>query len=80
MNRQGKFTLWTCFLIFASFGLTIAAGVTSGDRLSLPSTLLFAGWLALLLAFNNVVRRIVAARREHQIRENERARMTGGPR
>jgi hypothetical protein len=77
MNDQGRLTGWTSFLILASLGLVIAAAAVSGSTLPLPVVLLYAAWLADFAVLNSVLRKIRDKRREHEIRTEERARMTG---
>lgn len=79
MTDQGKFTGWTAFLTIAGFVLGITGLAMVASNRSLATWLLAAAWVTTLMAFNNVVAKIRARRREHEIREAERARLLRGP-
>lgn len=78
MTDQGKFTGWTAFLTLAGFALGLAGlALVDSDR-PLATWLFAAAWITTALAFNNVVAKIRARRREHEIRQAERSRL-GNP-
>lgn len=76
MNDQGKLTGWTAFLILAGVGLVLAGGALAPSG-ALYTWLLIAGWMVSMTAFNNVYRKVRDKVREREIRDEERARLTG---
>jgi hypothetical protein len=77
VNDKGHPTGWTALLIVAGFALAIAGGVLAPD--SLPVYMLVGAWGLTLTAANNIFRTVRAKADEHQIRADERARITGFP-
>jgi membrane protein required for beta-lactamase induction len=78
MSAKGHLTGWTSLLILAGIGLAIAGAVMAPE--TLPTWLMAGGFAATWNALNNIYGPVRRAAREHEIREDERARHAGGAR
>jgi hypothetical protein len=75
MNDQGRFTGWTGLLVLAGMALAITGALLAPA--TLPTRLLAGGWVCIMLALSSVYRKARAKAREQQIRDDERARLSG---
>ena len=76
MNDNGRLTGWTALLILAGIGLALAGGALAPDG-QLYTWLLIAAWAVTMTALNNVYRKVRDKTREHEIRAEERNRLSG---